>query len=42
MRYKGKQENLLFYDPSLTHKRGEGVNLTGFIDSPYMESILKL
>ena len=24
MRYKAKTENLLFYDPSLTHKRGSG------------------
>ena len=26
-------ENRLFYDPSLTHKGGSGVNLTGYLDS---------
>ena len=32
----------VFYGPSLTHKGGQGVNLTGDIDSAYMESIVKL
>ena len=33
---KAKTQNQLFYDPSLTHKGGSGVKLTGYLDSPYM------
>ena len=36
---KAKTQNRLFYDPSLTHKGGgQGVKLTGYLDSPYMLS----
>ena len=40
---KAKTQNRLFYDPTLTHKRGSGgggggVKLTGYLDSPYMLS----
>ena len=35
---KAKTQNRLFYDPSLTHKEGSGVKLTGYLDSPYMLS----
>ena len=35
---KAKTQNRLFYDPSLTHKGGRGVKLTGYLDSPYMLS----
>ena len=35
---KAKTQNWLFYDPSLTHKGGRGVKLTGYLDSPYMLS----
>ena len=35
---KAKTQNRLFYDPSLTHKGGLGVKLTGYLDSPYMLS----
>ena len=35
---KAKTQNRLFYDPSLTHKGGSGVKLTGYLDSPYMLS----
>ena len=36
--YKAKTQNQLFYDPSLTHKGGLGVKLTGYLDSPHMLS----
>ena len=35
---KAKIQKRLFYDPSLTHRGGgggRGVNLTGYLDSPY-------
>ena len=35
---KAKIQKRLFYDPSLTHKGGWGVKLTGYLDSPYMLS----
>ena len=35
---KAKTQNRLFYDPTLTRKRGSGVKLTGYLDSPYMLS----
>ena len=35
---KGKTQNRLFYDPSLTHKGGSGVKLAGYLDSPHMLS----
>ena len=35
---KAKTQNRLFYDPSLTHKGGRGVKLTGYLDSPHMLS----
>ena len=35
---KAKTQNRLFYDPSLTHKGGPGVKLTGYLDSPHMVS----
>ena len=35
---KAKTQNRLFYDPSLTHRGGQGVKLTGYLDSPYMLS----
>ena len=35
---KAKTQNRLFYDPSLTHKGGQGVKLTSYLDSPYMPS----
>ena len=38
MRYKAKTQYQLFYDPSLTHKGGRGVKLTGYLDSPHMVS----
>ena len=37
-RYKTKTQNLLFYDPNLTHRRGSGVNLTSCIDPQCMVS----
>ena len=33
-----KTQNQLLYDPSLTHKGGPGVKLTGYLDSPHMLS----
>ena len=33
---KAKTQNRLFYYPSLTHKGGPGVKLTGYLDSPYV------
>ena len=35
---KAKTQNRLFYDPSLTHKGGGGVKLTGYLHSPHMLS----
>ena len=35
---EGKTPKQLFYDPSLTHKGGRGVKLTGYLDSPHMLS----
>ena len=35
---KAKTQNQLFYDPSLTHKGGRGVKMTGYLDSPHMFS----
>ena len=35
---KAKIQKRLFYDPSLTHKGGRAVKLTGYLDSPYMLS----
>ena len=36
---KAKTQNRLFSDPSLTHKGGgQGVKLTGYLDSPHMVS----
>ena len=35
---KAKTQNRLFYEPSLTHKGGQGVKLTGYLDSPHMLS----
>ena len=35
---KAKTQNQLFYDPSLTHKGGRGVKLTGYLHSPHMLS----
>ena len=35
---QAKTQNQLLYDPSLTHKGGPGVKLTGYLDSPHMLS----
>ena len=35
---EGKTPKQLFYDPSLTHKGGQGIKLTGYLDSPHMFS----
>ena len=36
--YETKTQNHLFYDPSLSHKGDQGVNLTGYLDSSHMVS----
>ena len=35
---QGKNSKAAIYDPSLTHKGGPGVKLTGYLDSPHMLS----
>ena len=35
---KAKRQNLLFYDPSLTHKGNFGENFTSYTDSPHKVS----
>ena len=35
---RGKTPKQLFYDPSLTHKGGWGIKLTGYLDSAHMVS----
>ena len=34
----GKNSKAAIYDPSLAHKGGSGVKLTGYLDSPHMLS----